>query len=49
MPVRKRPTRPADRIVVLDEGRAIEEGPPEQVLDDPQMPRTQRLLSQVLM
>jgi len=40
--------RAADRIVVLDEGKVIEEGPPTQVLDRPQMPRTQRFLSQVL-
>jgi polar amino acid transport system ATP-binding protein len=40
--------RAADRIVVLDEGRVIEEGPPRQVLDNPRMPRTQRFLSQVL-
>ena len=40
--------RAADRIVVLADGRIIEEGPPEQVLDAPKMPRTQRFLSQVL-
>jgi polar amino acid transport system ATP-binding protein len=40
--------RTADRIVVLDEGRVIEEGPPSRVLDSPQTPRTQRFLSQVL-
>jgi polar amino acid transport system ATP-binding protein len=40
--------RAADRVVVLDEGRIIEDGPPGQVLDHPQMPRTQRFLSQVL-
>ncbi len=40
--------RAADRIVVLDEGRVIEEGPPEQVLDHPQTARTRQFLSQVL-
>jgi polar amino acid transport system ATP-binding protein len=40
--------RAADRIVVLDEGRVLEEGPPQEVLQRPRMPRTQRFLSQVL-
>ncbi len=40
--------RAADRIVVIDEGKVIEEGPPAQVLDDPQTSRTKRFLSQVL-
>jgi len=40
--------RAADRIVVLDEGKVIEEGPLEHVFDDPQMPRTRRFLSRVL-
>ena len=40
--------RAADRIVVLDAGQVIEEGPPEQIFGRPQMPRTQRFLSQVL-
>ncbi len=40
--------RAADRIVVLDEGKVIEEGPPDRVFDDPQMPRTRRFLSRVL-
>lgn len=40
--------RAADRIVVLDAGKVIEEGPPDQVLDHPKTERTQRFLSQVL-
>jgi len=40
--------RAADRIVVLDAGKGIEEGPPDRVLDHPQTERTQRFLSQVL-
>ena len=32
--------RAADRVVVLAEGRVLEAGPPEQILDDPQTPRT---------
>ena len=41
--------RAADRVVVLAEGRIIEDGTPSQVLDDPQMPRTRQFLSQILM
>lgn len=40
--------RAADRVAVLAEGRVIEYGPPEQVLDRPQTERTQRFLRQVL-
>jgi polar amino acid transport system ATP-binding protein len=40
--------RAADRIVVLADGKIVEEGTPSQVLDDPQMPRTQQFLSQML-
>lgn len=40
--------RAADRIVVLDAGKVIEEGPPDQVLDHPKTERTKRFLSQVL-
>jgi ABC-type polar amino acid transport system ATPase subunit len=40
--------RAADRVVVLAEGRIVEDGPPGQVLDEPQMPRTQQFLSQML-
>lgn len=40
--------RAADRVVVLADGRVIEEGPPCQVIDQPQTPRTQLFLSRVL-
>lgn len=40
--------RAADRVVVLAEGKIIEEGPPEQVLDHPQTPRTKQFLSRVM-
>jgi polar amino acid transport system ATP-binding protein len=38
----------ADRIVFLDDGRIIEEGPPSAVLDHPQQDRTRAFLSKVL-
>ncbi len=41
--------RAADRVVVLADGKIIEDGTPSQVLDDPQMPRTRQFLSQILM
>jgi polar amino acid transport system ATP-binding protein len=41
--------RAADRVVVLDEGKVIEEGPPAEVLDHPRTERTKRFLSQVLL
>ncbi|MBL9093673.1 MAG: amino acid ABC transporter ATP-binding protein [Planctomycetaceae bacterium] len=40
--------RAADRVVVLAEGKIVEEGPPEQVIDNPQTERTQRFLKNVL-
>ena len=36
--------RAADRVAVLADGKIIEDGPPEQVLDRPQVPRTQKFL-----
>ncbi|MFQ6146364.1 amino acid ABC transporter ATP-binding protein [Streptomyces seoulensis] len=38
----------ADRIVFLDGGRVVEQGPPAQVLDNPSHPRTRDFLSKVL-
>ncbi|MBW3598235.1 MAG: amino acid ABC transporter ATP-binding protein [Planctomycetes bacterium] len=40
--------RAADRVAVLADGRVIEHGPPQQVLENPQVERTQRFLRQVL-
>ncbi|MEU6152744.1 amino acid ABC transporter ATP-binding protein [Actinosynnema sp. NPDC047251] len=38
----------ADTVVFLDGGVVVEQGPPGQVLDDPQQPRTRAFLSKVL-
>ncbi|MFJ8079427.1 polar amino acid transport system ATP-binding protein [Streptomyces sp. SAI-170] len=38
----------ADRIVFIDGGRIVEQGPPEQVLDHPQHERTRDFLAKVL-
>lgn len=38
----------ADRVVFLDEGIIVEEGPPEQVFFHPRLPRTKEFLSQIL-
>jgi polar amino acid transport system ATP-binding protein len=40
--------RVADRVVFMDGGVIVEEGPPEQVLREPREPRTQEFLSMVL-
>ncbi len=40
--------RAADRVVVLAEGRIVEDGPPQQVLDRPQTERTRQFLRNVL-
>jgi polar amino acid transport system ATP-binding protein len=40
--------RAADKIVVLADGRIVEEGPPCQVIDHPQADRTRLFLSRVL-
>ena len=38
----------ADRVVFLDDGLIVEEGPPSEVLVDPQEPRTKEFLRLVL-
>src|SRR5262249_37704579 len=38
----------ADRVVYMDEGRIVEEGPPGSLFDGPQHPRTIAFLSKVL-
>ena len=40
--------RAADRVVFMDAGRIVEQGPPEQVLDAPQHERTRAFLARVL-
>jgi len=38
----------ADRVIYLDEGLIVEQGPPEQVLDAPREERTQQFLQRFL-
>ncbi|WP_305879380.1 amino acid ABC transporter ATP-binding protein [Amycolatopsis sp. WQ 127309] len=38
----------ADEVAFMDAGKIVEQGPPAQLFDDPQSPRLQRFLSQVL-
>ena len=38
----------ADRVVMMDDGRIIEEGTPEQLFDAPESERTQQFLSKIL-
>ncbi len=38
----------ANRMVYFDEGLIVEEGPPQQIFEDPQHERTRRFLSQIL-
>ena len=38
----------ADRIIVVDQGKIVEEGPPDVVLKRPQSPRTQQFLRAIL-
>jgi polar amino acid transport system ATP-binding protein len=39
--------RVSDRVVFMDGGDIVEEGPPDDVLGDPQHPRTQQFLQMV--
>jgi len=38
----------ADRVVFMDGGVVVEQGPPEQVISNPQHPRTQAFLSRFI-
>jgi ABC-type polar amino acid transport system ATPase subunit len=38
----------ADRVVVMDDGRIIEEGTPDDLFDRPQEARTRQFLSKIL-
>ena len=38
----------ADRMMMFDQGSIVEEGPPEQIFEDPQNDRTKLFLSQIL-
>jgi len=38
----------ADRIVFMDEGVIVEEGPPDEMFLRPSQPRTQEFLSKIL-
>src|SRR5437899_2541549 len=40
--------RAADRVAMMDEGRIIEEGPPEHFFDEPENERTRQFLSKIL-
>lgn len=37
----------ADRVVFMDEGEIVEEGPPAQIFGDPQMPRTRDFVARI--
>ena len=38
----------ADRVYYIDDGRFVEVGPPEQVIDEPEDPRTREFLARTL-
>ena len=37
----------ADRVVFLERGKIIEQGTPQEVIDNPKMPQTQEFLARV--
>jgi putative S-methylcysteine transport system ATP-binding protein len=38
----------ADRVIFMEGGRIVEQGPPDQILVDPKDPRTREFLRKVL-
>ena len=38
----------ADRVIFMDEGQIIEQGPPDHFFENPEHPRLQKFLSQIL-
>jgi general L-amino acid transport system ATP-binding protein len=38
----------ADRVIFMDEGVIVEQGPPEQIFENPQEERTQKFLRQIV-
>jgi len=38
----------ADRVIIMDEGKLIEQGPPDQIFNNPQNPRAQDFLERVI-
>jgi polar amino acid transport system ATP-binding protein len=40
--------RAADRMIMLADGKIVEDGPPRQVIENPQAPRTQQFLRQMM-
>jgi polar amino acid transport system ATP-binding protein len=38
----------ADRVLMMDEGRIVDEGPPERILKNPENPRTRKFLRAIL-
>jgi polar amino acid transport system ATP-binding protein len=38
----------ADRVCFLDEGRILEQGPPEQIFTSPEHPRTRQFLQRII-
>jgi ABC-type polar amino acid transport system ATPase subunit len=38
----------ADRVIYIDHGRVLEEGPPDAIFDDPRQERTRTFLARVL-